>query len=103
MIVVDGRRFRFTTALEKLLDDQEAEMRPPKKENTIVALEFHRKGKPIRDFRGGWEPSLKYGGQPSRGLSTVAHTACASVSRGLPGAGVSRAITLAPRPSFHRL
>ncbi|HZO53105.1 MAG TPA: hypothetical protein VFB63_10320 [Bryobacteraceae bacterium] len=51
----EGRTFPFTTALEKLLKDQQAEHDKLRKAGRIVALVFHRNGKRIKDLRRAWD------------------------------------------------
>ncbi len=86
----DGRVFPFT-AIAAPLKDQEAEQERLKNAGSIVALVFHRNGKPIRNLRGAWETACKHAGFPGRLLHDMRRSAVRNLQRD----GVSRSAAMA--------
>jgi integrase len=87
----EGRTYPFTSAIEKLLKDQQAEHDRLKKANRIVALVFHRDGDRIKNLRKAWDTACKAAGCPGR----IPHDFRRTAVRNLERAGVPRSAAMA--------
>ena len=87
----EGRTYPFTTALEKLLKDQQAVHDRLKKAGQIVPLVFHRDGKRIKNLRKAWSTACTAAGCPGR----IPHDFRRTAVRNLERAGVPRSAAMA--------
>jgi integrase len=90
----DGRLFPFGQALpelRQLLDTQKAATKAVETaQGLICQWVFHRKGRPIKNFRKAWENACKAAGVPGR----IPHDLRRTAVRNLERAGVSRSVAM---------
>jgi len=89
----EGRVFPFTTypPLGALLERQwERTLAMERATDRIIPWVFHRDGKPIRDFRGGWNKACRAAGVPGRWRHDFRRTAVRNLER----AGVPRSVAM---------
>ena len=66
-----GRTFAFTPELRALLEAQRASTeKTGKQQGRIIPWVFHRRGKPIKDFKGAWVKACEAAGVPGN-CSTI--------------------------------
>jgi len=85
-----GRVFPFTDALRTLMEGLKAEHDALKQRDVICARVFHRKGKPIKGFRGSWATACADAGYPGR----IPHDLRRSAVRNMERAGLSRSVAM---------
>jgi integrase len=86
-----GRTFPFTPELRALLEAQRATIEKiGKQTDRIIPWVFHRQGKPIKDFRGGWKKACDTAGVPGRLFHDFRRTAVRNLER----AGVPRSVAM---------
>ena len=83
----DGRMFAMTPDLRRVLEEQRAATEAlQRRSGRIIPHVFHRRGKPIKDFRKSWETACGLAGSPGR----IPHDFRRTAVRNLERAGVSR-------------
>jgi integrase len=87
----EGRMFPLTPELREILSRQwERTQQFQLATDTLVTWVFHRDGKPIKDYNGGWDRACLFAGYPDR----VAHDLRRTAVRNLERAGVSRSAAM---------
>ena len=63
----EGRTFPLTQKLRRVLEEQKVRTEVlQRRTGQIIPYVFHRRGQPIKDFRGAWKSALKAAGLPGR-------------------------------------
>jgi integrase len=87
----DGRIFVMTPGLRALLEAQKAATEAlQRKTGRIIPWVFHRRGRPIKDFRTAWAKACEAAGVPGR----IPHDFRRTAVRNLERAGVSRSVAM---------
>ncbi len=88
----EGRTFIMTPELRAVLEAQRAETEHwQRARGRIIPWVFHRRGKPIRDFRRAWQLACAAAGVPGR----IPHDFRRTAVRNLERAGVPRSAAMA--------
>src|SRR5262245_52062457 len=85
-----GRVFPFTDTLRTLVDALWAEHEALRKAGTVCRFVFHRRGKPIKDFRAAWAQACTDAGLPGR----IPHDLRRLEVRNLERRGLSRSVAM---------
>jgi integrase len=87
----EGRMFPLTPELREILSRQMEKTRQLQlATDTLIPWVFHRGGKPIKDYYGGWDKACRLAGYPDR----VAHDLRRTAVRNLERAGVPRSAAM---------
>ncbi len=87
----EGRMFPLTPELKETLSRQAERTRQLElATDRVIPWVFHRDGKPIKDYYGGWDKACRLAGFPDR----VAHDLRRTAVRNLERAGVSRSAAM---------
>lgn len=87
----EGRMFPLTPELREIFTRQWKKTQHFQvATDTLVPWVFHRDGKPIKDYYGGWDRACRLAGYPDR----VAHDLRRTAVRNLERAGVSRSAAM---------
>jgi integrase len=87
----DGRTFIMTAELRETLEAQRAETdRWQRARKRIIPYVFHRRGKPIKDFRTAWRLACEKAGVPGR----IPHDLRRTAVRNLERAGIARSVAM---------
>jgi len=87
----EGRMFPLTPRLREILAEQwEKTHQLQVATDTLIPWVFHREGKPIKDYYGGWDNACRLAGFPDR----VAHDLRRTAVRNLERAGVPRSAAM---------
>jgi Phage integrase family len=87
----EGRTFVMTPELREVLETQRAETdRWQRLRKRIIPWVFHRRGKPIRDYRTAWRLACAKAGVPGR----IPHDLRRTAVRNLERAGVPRSVAM---------
>jgi integrase len=87
----EGRMFPLTPELREILARQlEKTKQVQLASDSVIPWVFHRDGKPIRDYYGGWDKACRLAGYPDR----VAHDLRRTAVRNLERAGVPRSAAM---------
>lgn len=87
----EGRMFPLTPELRDILSQQlERTRQLEKATERVIPWVFHRNGKPIKDYYGGWDEACRLAGLPDR----IAHDLRRTAVRNLERAGVPRSASM---------
>ena len=87
----EGRMFPLTPELRDVLSQQLEKTRQLEKATErVIPWVFHRNGKPIKDYYGGWDEACRLAGLPDR----IAHDLRRTAVRNLERAGVPRSSSM---------
>jgi integrase len=87
----EGRMFPFTPELQALMEHQRTRTEAISKETgQIIPHVFHRRGRPIKDFRGAWRSACRAAALPGR----IPHDFRRTAVRNLERAGVPRSVAM---------
>jgi integrase len=87
----EGRMFPLTPELRDVLSQQLEKTRQLEKTTErVIPWVFHRNGKPIKDYYGGWDEACRLAGLPDR----IAHDLRRTAVRNLERAGVPRSSSM---------
>lgn len=87
----EGRTFYMTSELRAWLEGQKALTEALQRQSgRIIPWVFHRKGKPIGEFRKAWKTACKKAGVPGR----IPHDFRRTAVRNLERAGVPRSVAM---------
>ena len=88
----EGRSFPLTRELRELLENQKKHtLKLQREEGKVLPWVFHKKGKPIGDFRKAWTTACKKAGTPDR----LFHDFRRSTVRNLVRAGIPERVCMA--------
>ena len=87
----EGRVFPFTRELRELLEGQkEYTLKLQHKEGKVIPWVFHKKGKPVGDFRKAWKTACRKAGVPGR----IPHDFRRTAVRNLVRAGIPERVAM---------